>query len=418
MKLRWKLLLLTLAVVVLGIASYEPLRAYWHARNRPDYRLATVDRGRIVSIVNSTGTVKAVHSVQIGSFVSGPVLELAADFNDRVAKNQLLARIDPRIYEAAVARDRANLATRRADVQRVEALLQRAKNDEGRSVRLRARNEDYISDTEMDQFKFNRLSLEAELVVANSAVEQAQGNLANSEANLAYTEIRSPVEGIVVDRKIDQGQTLAAQFQTPELFVVAPDLDRLIHVYATVDEADIGLIRDAKDRSQPVNFTVDAYPDELFQGKIYQIRISSTTTQNVVTYPVVVEAPNTKLKLLPGMTASLSFHIAAKDRVLRIPDAALRFFPELAQVRLEDRPLLEGVEQTQDDNASTGTLSALERAAAGRGRFRRHVWIQDGDFLKAVEVSTGLSDSKFTEMKSGDLEVGQPLVTGIRPKPL
>ena len=149
-----------------------------------------------------------------------------------------------------------------------------------------------------------------------------------SEANLDYTEIRSPVDGIVIDRKIDPGQTVAATFQTPELFIVAPDMRKEMHVFASVDEADIGLIRDAQESGQPVRFTVDAYPDDLFEGKIFQIRKSSTTTQNVVTYPVVVSAPNPDLKLLPGMTASISFQVARDaTNVLRIPNAALRFYP-------------------------------------------------------------------------------------------
>jgi len=151
---------------------------------------------------------------------------------------------------------------------------------------LRAENKTFISDAEMDQFKFNRMSLEAQLVVAETTVDQAQANLDNSLANLGYTEIRSPEDGIIIDRKIDPGQTVAATFQTPDLFVVAPDMKKEMLVYASVDEADIGLIQDAMQTEQPVSFTVDAYPDDLFEGKISQIRKSSTTTQNVVTVPV------------------------------------------------------------------------------------------------------------------------------------
>ncbi len=223
----------------------------------------------------------------------------------------------------------------------------------------------------------------------------------------------------MTDRKVDSGQTMASQFQTPVMFVVAADLEKRVFVSASVDEADIGMIRDAQLRGQPVLFTVDAYPKDLFQGTINQVRLNFTTTQNVVTYPVIVEAANPEMKLLPGMTASLSFQIDEHKAVLRVPNAALRFYPKPEQVRPEDRKLLEGDDQpppTLDDGTEQPTQverSAGERAEAGRMRNRRQVWIVDGDFLKAVEVVTGLSDSKYSEVLSGGLEDGQSVVTGL-----
>ena len=409
----------TVTLLVLGTAgavAYKPMLKSWKERTQPEFRLAQLIRGEIVSVVNSTGTVKPVLSVQIGSFVSGPILELFVDFNDEVRKGDMLAKIDPRIYEANVARDLAIRATRKADVARVEALLQQAKNDEKRAEALRAENKDYISDTEMDQFKFNRLSLEAQLTVAKSAVKQAEASLENSKASLEYTDITSPVDGIVIDRKIDPGQTLAAQFQTPELFVIAPQMKEKMLVDASVDEADIGLIREAKGSNQPVQFTVDAYPEDLFEGTISEVRFSSTTTQNVVTYPVIVEAPNPELKLLPGMTASISFQIDRREDILMIPNAALRFYPNTELVRPEDRKLLDGTDISSDDDDQMidPVPSAQEKAQAGRKRTRRHVWIVERDYLKAIEVVTGLSDNKHTEMVSGELEEGQELVTGIK----
>ena len=163
-----------------------------------------------------------------------------------------------------------------------------------------------------------------------------------AETNLTYTTIRSPVDGVVIDRKVDAGQTVAAQFQTPVLFVVAPDLEKKVYVYASVDEADIGLIRDAQIARQPVIFTVDAYPKDTFQGKIFQVRLNPTTIQNVVTYTVVVESPNPQLKLLPGMTANLIFQIEIHASVPTIPNAALRFYPRPDQVRQSDRAILTG----------------------------------------------------------------------------
>jgi len=400
-----------------GGAAYAPAARYWKERNRVNYLEAGVTRGRIVAVVNSTGTVKPVRSVQVGAFVSGPIASILVDFNDEVKKGDLLAEIDSRIYDASVALNRATLATRVAEVGRVRATLQQALNDEKRARALRAERKDFISDSEMDQFKFGRMSQEAQLAVAETTVKQARANLNTSEANLAYTKITAPVDGVIIDRKVDPGQTVASQFQTPELFTVAPDMRKEMRVFASVDEADIGLIRDAQEAGEPVHFTVDAYPDDLFEGKIFQIRRNSTTTQNVVTYPVLVSASNPDLKLLPGMTASLSFQIGETGDVPLIPNAALRFFPERVQVRPADRKLLEGAEPSEGAVVQVEqSPSAAEKAEARRRRGRRHVWVVDGDFLRAVEVYTGLSDSKFTEMVSGDVPQGRKLVTGIRVK--
>jgi HlyD family secretion protein len=252
----------------------------------------------------------------------------------------------------------------------------------------------------MDQYRFSRMALEAQVKLAEASVLQAQGNLENSKANVGYTEIASPVDGIVVDCKIDTGQTIAAQFQTPELFVVAPDMDKLMHVFAAVDEADIGLIRRAKERGLSVQFWVDAYPDDVFQGEIYQIRASSTTTQNVVTYPVVVAAPNTELKLLPGMTASLEFEVDSREEAVRVPNAALRYFPRPELVRKEDREIVQ---------PTSGTQTADRRKRGGT----RHVWVDDSGKLRAIQVRVGLSDSNHTELLEGDLQPGQKLVVGL-----
>ncbi|MDB5386368.1 MAG: RND-type efflux transporter, rane-fusion protein, partial [Planctomycetaceae bacterium] len=210
--------------------------AYWAQRNKPNWRTAAVADGSLISVVNSTGNVKPKLQVSIGSFVSGPILELYCEFNQEVKKGDLLAKIDPRIYQANASRDQASLANREADVYRVKALLQQAVNDEKRAISLRTQDPTFIAQAEMDKYKFARLSLDAQLKVAITAVDQARATLDNSLANLAYTEITSPVDGIVINRKIDPGQTLAAQFQTPELFIVAPDMRKEMHVHASVDE--------------------------------------------------------------------------------------------------------------------------------------------------------------------------------------
>jgi len=422
MRMLLKLLVVLVILGIIGGLSAKPIADYWRKRNLPEWRVVETSEGPIVAVVNSTGSIKPVISVAIGSFVSGPIEELFGKFNQEVKKDEVLARIDSRIYRANVARDEATFFTRIADVKRAKAQLQLAANDEERALALRAEDETFISQAEIDKFSFSRASLEAQLDLAKASVDQAEASLEFSQAQLDYTDIRSPVDGIIINRKIDPGQTLAAQFQTPELFVVAPDMRAKMHIHASVDEADIGLIREAKLRQRPVSFTVDAYPDDLFVGEVEEIRLSHTVTQNVVTYPVVVAAPNPDLKLLPGMTASISFEVDRREKVVRIPNAALRFYPQIQHVRDEDRPLLEGqatsseADDENSDAAADINLSAAERAILRMKRRQRHVWVVEGEKLKALAVITGLSDSHFTEVVEGEIPAGIQLVTGIKPK--
>jgi len=190
-------------------------------------------------------------------------------------------------------------------------------------------------------------------------------------------------------------------------------MEKEMHIHAAIDETDIGLVREAKDRDLPVQFTVDGYPDDLFEGTIKEIRFSSTSMQNVVTYPVIVSAANPDLKLLPGMTASISFTVDERKGVIKIPNAALRFYPEVQYVRQEDRKLLEGANKDKDDEDESDDviLSAEEKAEARRKRKQRHVWVVDGEFLRAIEIEVGLIDNRFTELESGELKEGQKLVT-------
>ncbi len=445
--IRWLVILGVLGV--LGWLASGPIGAYMKERNRIVYREAEVTRGRIAAVVNSTGSVQPIVSVKVGSFVSGPIIKIYVDYNSEVKKGDRLADVDPKTYEALVARDEANvksaeaavdsanasLETRNAEVEQAKARRNQAKNDEKRYTELKTLNPNFTSATEMDKYQFDHESLKALVKVAEASVKQAKASIKQAEAlvaqakaglklsqaNLDYTKIESPVDGIVIERKIDPGQTMAAQFQTPELFIVAPNMRDEMRVVAAVDEADIGYIKDAEQSGQPVRFTVAAYPDMLFEGKIVKnsgIRKNSTVTQNVVTYPVVVAAPNPDLKLVPGMTASISFQLREKDKILRIPNAALRFYPQRDQVRPEDRYILENKAPTagEVEEGTTVTQSAEEKAETRRKRNRRHVWIHDGDFLKAVQVTTGLSNNHDTELVAGELVEGQKLVTGVQPK--
>ncbi|MGV2335778.1 MAG UNVERIFIED_CONTAM: biotin/lipoyl-binding protein [Planctomycetaceae bacterium] len=222
-----RLLKYLVSLMLLGVAIYFGggwVQRWMAERNKPRFRTAKLEMGDLRLSVNASGEVNPVLRVKVGSFVSGPIQKLYVDFNTEVTTGQLLAEIDPRIYAAAVARDEAALTTRRADVDRVKAELQRAVNDENRSLALKKENPDFISQAELDQFRFARLALEAQLQVAEAGVNQALANLENSRANVGYTRITAPVDGVVIDRLIDPGQTLAAQFQTPEMFVIAPQM--------------------------------------------------------------------------------------------------------------------------------------------------------------------------------------------------
>lgn len=418
MKTLFRLLAVVGVLGGIGAAAYTPTKNYFDERNRPKWRTQSVTKGDIAQTVNSTGKVEPIHRVSVGASVSGPISELKVDYNTKVVEGQLLARIDQRLYKSAVARDRAQLLTRQAEVARAEAQQQQAVNDERRGSELRKGGRDFISEAELDQFRFVRMSRDADLLVSKANVDQAKALLDNSLANLAYTDILSPCDGVVIEKKIDIGQTLAAQFQTPEMFVVAPEMDQRMHIYASVDEADIGMIRKAQIDGQVVRFTVDAYPDELFdKGKIVQVRLSSTEEQNVITYPVIVETPNTDLKLLPGMTANLSFQIKRQEAIIRVPNAALRFYPPRERVHPDDRKIIDGVdEQKQMVTDTAKQMSADEKAEATRAQNLRHVWVAEGNFLRGKPVRTGISDNRYTELIEGELAESEELVVGEKPK--
>lgn len=381
-----------------GAAGYSRYRVTHTSGS--GFRTKTVRRSDITLVVNSTGTIQPTLSVQVGAFVSGPIEKVFVDFNAKVKKDQLLARVDPRTYRASVAHEEASLAHARADLARVKALLEQAVRNERRSTRLMASKA--IADTDFDQSVTDRKSLDAQVKLGEATIEECNAMLSTAQTNLDFTEIKSPVNGVIIDRKVDPGQTVAAQFQTPVMFVVAPDLEKKVFVWASVDEADIGLIRDAQSREQPVLFTVDAYPKDTFKGRIGQVRLNPSTVSNVVTYTVIVEAPQVQLKLLPGMTANLTFQIEKRPGVLCVPNAALRFHPKPEQVRPSDRAIVEG----DSDDVPTGDTS--------RATDRRYVWSADEGLLSAIAITTGLSDKNATQIVSGNLSEGQAVVVGVQ----
>lgn len=406
--LKWFLIL---GIPMGGIAAAGYFgQKYIKAKSVPKYTTVAVTTGKVETVVNSTGPIKPVLTISVGSFVSGPIKEILVGFNDQVKQDQVLARVDPLLLQSTLDRENAGLKTQRAELGRINAQLTQAERNLKRAEALRERNKEYISDQEMDNLKYGKEALEAQKKLAEANIDAAEASVKYAKRNLELAEIKSPVDGIVIERKVEPGQTLASTFQTPELFIIAPDLDTM-YVYASVDEADIGQIRKAKEQNRPVKFTVDSYPDEVFTGKIFQIRMSATTTQNVVTYPVVIEAPNPGLKLMNLMTANVSFQIDVRENVTRIPAAALRFVPPDHMIRPEDKQYVEV--KKKDPKEGEEKLSAERRAEQAKARNKRVVWVQEGERLVAVPVTIGLQDGQNAELVDGNVKPGQELVTGL-----
>ena len=310
-----------LALLILGgaITAY----GYYSVRTVefvPDVSTVAVTEGDIVDTVGATGALEAVTTVQVGSQVSGIIQELHVDFNSIVREGDVIMRLDPSLFETQLEQARANLLRSEAEAERLSVAVDDAATQLRRSRELAA--SELISETELEAAEVTLRSAQAQLKSAQAQVRQSQASLSMNEVNLEHTVIRAPIDGIVTSRLVDVGQTVAASFQAPELFVIAADLTKM-RVIANIDESDVGRIRP----NQRVTFTVDAFPAEEFEGSVSQIRLEPIVTQNVVTYATVIDAPNPELKLKPGMTATVTVEVARRENVTRIPNSALRFRP-------------------------------------------------------------------------------------------
>jgi HlyD family secretion protein len=309
--------IIVLAGIGLTAGAYYNLR---RSDPEPQLTTATISRGGIIDSVGATGTLDAVTTVQVGSQVSGTVQALYADFNSIVRQGQVIARLDPSLFETQIDQARANLVRADADVERLRVTLQDARAKLERAEGLSAKN--LLPRSELETAQVNVRAAEAQLRSAEAQVTQAQASLNQAEVNLRHTVIRAPIDGIVISRNVDVGQTVAASMQAPVLFLLAADLTKM-QVNASIDESDVGRIRPG----QHVRFRVDAYPAEEFGGTVQQVRLQPTVVQNVVTYTTVIAVPNPQLELKPGMTATVTVEVARRDGVLRVPAAALRFRP-------------------------------------------------------------------------------------------
>jgi HlyD family secretion protein len=408
------------AVVVAAFATMSSDAA------EPTVSHAAVIRGNIVETVGASGTLQAVTTVQVGTQVSGIVQELYADFNSIVKKGEIIARLDPSSINAQVEAARANLARAEADVERLTVALEDARAKAVRSEKLAAQG--ILPQADLETAQVTVKSADAQLRSARAAVMQAAAALGQHLVSLQHTVIRAPIDGLVISRDVDRGQTVAASMSAPTLFVLAADLTKM-QVVANVDESDVGRLRPG----QAVTFSVDAYPAETFDGQVIQIRLQPIVTSNVVSYAAVIEVPNPDLKLKPGMTANVTIEVIRRDNVLLVPNAALRFRPSQATyealggtppnertapagraLRVEDgedappaEPLAdrEAPRTAETFDALFGPLEPIET----NGR----VWTFDRGELRAVAVRLGISDGQRTELIAGDVSEGVEVVTAV-----
>jgi len=361
-----------IGVLIIVIVGGAALWLYRGKGTEMNYRVEKILRGDIKETVTATGTVNAVTTVLVGTQVSGTIKQIYVDFNSPVKKGQIIAQIDPALFESQVEQAEANLLSAKANLEKAKAVLLDAKRTVDRNRELFSRN--LIARSELETAETNYTTAKAQVTVAESQIAQSEAALKNAETNLRYTRIVSPVDGIVISRNVDVGQTVAASFQTPTLFTIAQDLTKM-QIDTNVDEADIGKI----EVGQHVEFTVDAYPDTVFNGRVWQIRNAPITVQNVVTYDVVIKVDNPGLKLKPGMTANVSIITAEKRDILMIPNAALRFRPS--------------------------DFNKMDVYQKGPG-----LWVIEEGKIKRIPVSTGISDGNHTELISGQLKEGQEVI--------
>lgn len=358
---------------------------------------AAVTRGSIVKIVAATGTLQPVISVDVGAEVSGVIQTLGADYNSIVTKGQVLATLDPSLFKTAVETADANLQQAKADVERLQAaqLVTDVTLDRDESLAKR----ELLPAADLQTAETDSRGAKADVDAAKARVIQAEADLKNAQVNLSKTIITSPIDGVVTARSVDIGQTVASSFNTPTLFIIAADLSKM-QINANIDESDVGMMKEG----QAVTFRVDAYPNETFRGTVAQIRLNAATVNNVVTYSTMIDAPNPRFELKPGMTANLSVEIARRDDVLRVASAALRFRPPTPASAVAPPPV---------PAAKTGA-SQTKPVAFKVDNTPPTVWRTDGVGLFPVKVKTGLSDGSFVELVDPPFGEGTVLVTQAR----
>jgi HlyD family secretion protein len=430
-KHKW-LILVVLAAVIAIFAAFS-----FNRKTQPQYFTAHVERGDIHQVVEATGTINAVITVQVGSQVSGTIDKLFADFNSRVKTNQVIARIEPSLFDGAVLQAKAdlenakaNLVAARATLDKAKATATQTKADYERTVGLA--KDGVMSQQQLDLAKANYDTAAAQVSADIAAIAQAEAQVSLKKAalevaqtNLDHTIIHSPIDGTVVARNVDVGQTVAASLQAPTLFTIAQDLTKM-QVYAKTDESDVGDIR----VGQPVTFKVDAFPKDTFHGRVSQVRMNATMVQNVVTYDTIVDFDNPELKLFPGMTAYVTIPVANATGVLKVPNGALRYKPDMKPEAIQALYKKYGIEAGAVPqarvaaNAGEARPGTAQRPGEGQGpaaevRASRAdtaiVWkLRPDGSIEPVKLSLGITDHTYTEVThaQGELKDGNEVVTG------
>lgn len=421
---------MTRKVLALGLLAGAVGAGWFYTQDSdtlaPEVRTASVTRGPIVTTVSATGTTEAVTSVTVGSQVSGTVVWLGADFNSVVRKGQVIARLDPSLLAAQVEQARANLTKGTADRQ------QRAMNLADKETKLarvlKLNEQKLVSATEVGDATLAVEVAKTDLLSAEAQVAQVTASLRQAEVNLGHATITAPIDGTVIGRSVDVGQTVAASLSSPTLFLIAADLAKM-RVSLSVDESDISRI----EAGQTVSISVSAYPGETFRGEVAQVRLQPIVASNVTSYATIVDVTNTDLKLKPGMTANASIEVARRDDVLRVPNAALRFTPTDAQFAAIGQAAPESnttatvstASATDDITTLNGTRVVLARSASVRpsagvarsegstatGKPGR-VWLIDEGTLRSVPVRVGLADTSHTEIFTAEQDADEGLVDG------
>jgi HlyD family secretion protein len=378
-----------ISVLIIVVAVAMAMGIYFYIKKPVEavFKTARVEKGDIVSAVSATGNLAAVVTVQVGTQVSGTIQKLFVDFNSVVKRGQPIAQIDPALFNAQVEQSHGNFINAEAGLQKAKADLIDAKRTLERNRQLV--KDGIIAQSDFDTAETRYEGAAAAVKGAEGSVAQTRGSYSQACTNLNYSTIRSPVDGIVVSRNVDVGQTVAASFQTPTLFTIAQDLTKM-EIDTSVDEADISRVREG----QPVTFTVDAYPESRFKGKVTQIRNAPVITQNVVTYVVIVGVDNRELKLKPGMTANVSIETARKDNVLKIPSAALRFKPNAEKEMQEAKTKQAGTRSTSMRNDSEHKVYLLDKE-------KKPV---------TVSIKTGISNDGQVEVVAGSLRENDEVI--------
>lgn len=402
------------ALVILAGAGVGFWR--WHKAQqvvKVEYKTDAIKRKRIVGRVTASGTLQAKVTVQVGAQVSGRITKINVDFNSSVKKGDLIAQLDPQLYTAAVSQALANFASAKANVAKSEA---QQRDAELVLQRTRALAEQTLATAaDLQSAETAAAVARATTDVSRASLLQATASLNQAKVNLSYTNIYSPIDGTVISRAVDVGQTVAASLQAPVLFTIAEDL-RTMQVYTNVSESDVGRI----ESGMPATFTVDAFPGQRFRGKVGQIRNAAQTVQNVVTYNAVIDADNPNLKLRPGMTATVNITYAERDDVLAISNAALRFRPPAELVSAANRPgpfpssaaNSPGERGLGARNGGPGKPGSSRASASdGATAAPRSIWLLKGGIPALASVQLGLSDGTVTEVTGGDVTDGSLAIT-------